>query len=338
MWDQAGLGRLGDRQLLAQLSSLVRRSNELTSEVLAHLIEVEARLLFAELGFSSMFAYCTERLGLSESAAWRRILSARVCRRFPEVFERVARGELHLSAVCSLAPHLTEQNAGELFEACRGKKRREVDELLAKRFPKADVRERITRQVEPLAEDRFGLHFTADREFVDLLERARGLVSHRLPNGDLATVLKLALRELVTKLEKQRFGVGRRPRSGMKARSLPPGGSEDLTSSQKPRRRRRRRIRAAVSREVYARDNGRCGFVSEDGRRCDARAFLQLDHVAPHAKGGSDEAKNLRVYCQAHNQLEARRQYGSDRIHAAIARSDPGNEQPEIERRSAGLG
>ncbi|HWZ88658.1 MAG TPA: hypothetical protein VNW92_07405 [Polyangiaceae bacterium] len=92
-----------------------------TGDVLAHLAELEERKLHLELGFSSTFAYRVEALGMSEGAAGRRVTGARVCRRFPEVFALVARGELHLSALCELGPHLNPENANELFEVCRGK-------------------------------------------------------------------------------------------------------------------------------------------------------------------------------------------------------------------------
>src|SRR6187551_935321 len=136
---------VGNSQLLAELSALVRQSNVLTARVLAHLVELEERLLHLELGFSSLFSYCVEALGMSEGTAGRRVTAARVCRRFPEVFERVARNELHLCALCALAPYLNSENAAELFEAGRGKTRRQVEELLAARFPRPDVREQIRR-------------------------------------------------------------------------------------------------------------------------------------------------------------------------------------------------
>ena len=132
-------------ELLAGLSQLVRQGNELTGDLLAHLAELEERRLHLQLGYPSLFAYCVDALGLSEGSAGRRVAGARVCRRFPEAFELVARGDLHLSALCGLAPHLTSQNATELFTACCRKTRRQVDELLAARFPKPDVREQIRR-------------------------------------------------------------------------------------------------------------------------------------------------------------------------------------------------
>ncbi len=71
----------------------MQAENELTSDLLAHLAELDERRLYVELGFPSLFAYCKESLGLSESSAGRRITAARVGRRFPGVFAAVARGE-----------------------------------------------------------------------------------------------------------------------------------------------------------------------------------------------------------------------------------------------------
>jgi len=77
--------------------------------------------------------------------------------------------------------------------------------------PAPDVRRRA-REVEPLSADRFGVHFTADAELRDLIERARALASHKLPNGDLAGLMKLMAASFVQQEEKRRFGIGARPR------------------------------------------------------------------------------------------------------------------------------
>jgi hypothetical protein len=100
------LGGLGNDELLAALSGLVRREHDLMSDLLAHLAELDERRLYLELGFSSLFAYCTEVLGFCKSAAGRRIAVARVCGKYPEAFARVARGELQLSVLSLLAQHL----------------------------------------------------------------------------------------------------------------------------------------------------------------------------------------------------------------------------------------
>src|SRR4051812_45529562 len=145
MNDRYRLGGLENDQLLLALCGLERRENDSLSDLLAHLAELDERALCIALGYSSLFAYCTEALGFCKSSAGRRIAAARVCRQYPEAFVRVANGELQLSVVCALRPHLNAENASELFAACSRKSYEQVEELLAARFPKPDVRDLIRR-------------------------------------------------------------------------------------------------------------------------------------------------------------------------------------------------
>ncbi len=342
---------LKDNELLSALSTIVRRSNELTAQLIEHLAELDQRQLHLGLGFPSLFAYCVQSLGLCEATAGRRIAVARVCSKYPEALARVATGELHVSALCLLKQHLNGENAAELFELCSRKSAREVEVLLAARFPKPEIRDSIRRlpapnppalppptlnvesaqetragtsaqalvdrapqlaqsltppalapRLEPLSPDRFAVRFTADAEFRDALERVRGLAAHRLPSGDLLTLLKHGLQAYERELEKQRFAVGIKPR---RTRRLVP-----TRASVESPPHARSRVPAAVVREVYQRDEKQCTFVSKDGRRCCARKFLELDHVQPWAFGGDDTPRNLRLRCRAHNQRYARLCFG----------------------------
>ena len=63
-----------------------------------------------------------------------------------------------------------------------------------------------------------------------------------------------------------------------------------------------RAIPAAVKREVWRRDGGRCRYVDgASGRRCGSQHLLQIDHVVPYACGGAAEPNNLRLLCAAHH-------------------------------------
>ncbi len=87
----------------------------------------------------------------------------------------------------------------------------------------------------------------------------------------------------------------------------------DTTSAAKTRRLDRpaaaakkgvtgRAIPAAVKREVWRRDRGRCCYVDRaSGRRCGSQHLLQIDHVVPYARGGAAEPNNLRLLCAAHH-------------------------------------
>jgi len=67
-----------------------------------------------------------------------------------------------------------------------------------------------------------------------------------------------------------------------------------------------------VRRAVWERDGGQCTFVSESGRRCDARKPLEFDHVRELARGGESTVENLRLRCRAHNQYTAECTFGSE--------------------------
>jgi HNH endonuclease len=339
------LDGLGNTELLSGLANLVKRGNELTAEFLAHLSEVDRRRLHLDLGYPSLFAYCVERLRLSEPAAGRRIAASRVCRRFPAVFDLVARGDLHLSAICALQPHLNPTNATDLLEACRSKTRRQVEELLARRFPRPDVPSSIRRlptpklaepvvvpskdeapterggpqalqpppkpaprkpEIQPRSAERYGVHFTASSTLRDKIEQARGLASHRVSTTDLPALVELAFDTLIRDLLKERFAVGRKPRA---ASSLSPGDSGTTNS---------RHVPADVAREVYERDQGRCTFVSRDGRRCAETRWLEIEHIHPWSAGGPATSDNLCLLCRAHNQHQARLKFGADFIERAI--------------------
>jgi hypothetical protein len=133
------LEHLQDHALLHALTALVTQDRAVTAALLAHIVEVEARGLYLHAACSSMFDYCRRVLHMSESSTYKRIHAARAARRFPAIFEAVAEGRLHLSAVVTLAPYLDAANAGALLTAATHKTRAEVEKLIAARFPRADV-------------------------------------------------------------------------------------------------------------------------------------------------------------------------------------------------------
>jgi hypothetical protein len=71
-----------------------------------------------------------------------------------------------------------------------------------------------------------------------------------------------------------------------------------------------RHVPAAIRREVWKRDAGRCAFVGSGGRRCAERGFLEFHHVVPFADGGPTTTENLQLRCRAHNLYEAEEHFG----------------------------
>ena len=133
------LAALSDDDLLRRLSALLHDSRRIEVELIAHIAEVDARRLFAREGTSSMFAYCTERLHLSEGETFLRIQVARAARRHPILLKVLADGRIHLTGIGKLVPHLTLDNRNELLDRATHRSKREIEELVAELQPRPDV-------------------------------------------------------------------------------------------------------------------------------------------------------------------------------------------------------
>src|SRR5262249_54855593 len=83
-------------------------------------------------------AYCIEQLHWCEGTASRRIFAAHAGRRFPVLFDAIADGRLHLTAVLMLSRYLTSGNVDELVAAATHKSKAEIERLIAERFPRPD--------------------------------------------------------------------------------------------------------------------------------------------------------------------------------------------------------
>lgn len=137
------LRHLDDDTLMDTLSKLARNEREATAELLAALAEVDRRKLYAERGYSSLFCYCQEVLNMAEPSIYVRIAAARCCGRFPRALSMLRSGDLHLSAIKLLAPHLTDENCETLMNAARQKSKRQVEELVSDLAPKPDAKEAV---------------------------------------------------------------------------------------------------------------------------------------------------------------------------------------------------
>ena len=77
------LARLSDAALVAQVKTLIGRERRVTVQVVAHLAELDTRDVHLREGYTFLFVYCRDALGLSEWEAYNRIDVARAARRFP---------------------------------------------------------------------------------------------------------------------------------------------------------------------------------------------------------------------------------------------------------------
>ncbi len=135
------LAALDNEALLAATNSLVAISNTTEVDLLLHLGEVDRRRLYADLGFSSMYRYCTELLGFSKYAAFDRICVARLVRRHPSLLQHLAAGRLNLTSLRILSCVLSKEDcsaarAEEIAAQAFGLSTEDVAELAVALDPK----------------------------------------------------------------------------------------------------------------------------------------------------------------------------------------------------------
>ena len=443
MRDTHELATLPDDELLRRLAQLLHTSRSDEANLVAHIGEADARRLYAREASPSMFAYCTERLHLSEAEAYLRIAVARASREHPVLLEMLADGRLHLTAIAKLAPHLTPENREGLLERATHRTKRETEELLAAVAPRPyapalirKVPEKRTKaaaapsaaqgpalssvaarppdsnqgvcpasehdqhadpavlepppsgaashafelrpdavrldgssrpaeqelgrgadarpdhpaagharaaSVEPLSPARYRVQFTAPAELRDKLERLQALMRSSIPDGDLAAIIEQAVTEKLERLEARRFA-----RTKASRKASPPGSTSLSGRGPSPTARggspataegsasargtssRTRHIPAAIRRAVYERDEGRCRYVDERGRRCTARDGLEYHHRHPFGHGGRHSIEGVSLLCRVHNLFLAEVDYGR----GAMVR----HRRSKTESQSLGLG
>jgi hypothetical protein len=300
---------------------------------------MDTRDVHLRQGYESLYVYCRDALGLSEGESYNRIEVARAARRFPVILEMLAKGAVNLTAARLLAPHLTPANHREVLDSARGKKKREIEEIVARLSPRPDVAASVrklpavriqtfpppTAPVVPGASLVDPFVVAPDTNVTaEPLSASRAAVTPLSPDR-----YKLQLTIGGATLEKLRLA------KDMLSHAIPSGDEAavldraltallvDLakkkfadTRSPRPSRAKDRRARdasAAVKRAVWVRDLGRCAFIGTNGHRCNERRFLEFHHVDPHALGGEASVDKIELRCRRHNDYEARLYFGKRR-------------------------
>jgi hypothetical protein len=260
----------------------------------------------------------------------------------PRVLDELSSGAIHLTAFFLLDRYLNEENAEELLSAARGASRRELEKILAMRFPRPDVPSTIALLDEAAGSATGGAHrdaasgpgawFTcpgagtsAVREDGDLRSRVEPLSSEGYRVQFTASAALRAKIEQARELTSHALPSGdlgllfERALDELIERELKRRGGAG-----NPRRVRKlqagsRHVPLTIARRVWERDDAQCTFVDQGGRRCEERRFLTLEHRLPFALGGPPTIENLCLLCSAHNAHTARRVFGEALIARRVA-------------------
>ncbi len=272
----------------AEFAQDVRRSNEATHKVLVGIAACERERHFVVLGFGSVYDWLIKRHKFSESAAHRRVQASRLLALVPE--EKFTSGEVNLSTLTQVATTVRkeEKRTGKRFTAeakkelvakIERKTSAQTEQLLAAEFPEISTAKDSLRTLNT-EESRLTTDLPAQTRAK--LERLKEL----LGTTNSAEVLDEAFAALLANLETK-------------------GMPRETTAKLLPRKLRRYVIQKAQT----------CEYVDPvTGQRCNSTHNLQVDHIIPKAKGGTNQLNNLRCLCRQHNLHAAELVFGREHM------------------------
>jgi hypothetical protein len=344
---------LSDDELVERVRDLAACERRASVALIRSLMEFDARRLYLREGCTSLFTYCTRALNLSEGSAYNRIETARAARRYPKVLEGLDRGDLTLTAVRLLAPHLTPANHGEVLATARHRRKQGIQDLIASLNPRPAAATIIRRVAPQPSTSDPAPEPAAARQRESVVATSAAVDSPPSSGQDVAAApVPHFCRAVVTPLAPERYKLQvtlarethekLRRAQALARHALPDGDvgaildrASTLLIDDLERRRfalvasprsspdestaSGRHIPSAVRRAVWLRDEGRCVFVGRTGP-CGETAFLEFHHVEPYAAGGTATADNIQLRCRAHNQYEARLFFGDSLMDVATKR------------------
>jgi 5-methylcytosine-specific restriction endonuclease McrA len=318
------------RESSRHLSTLLRHEQGAMADFLVALADFDRRALWRDLGHSCLFYYLQRELRLSDGAAHFRKVAARLIQRFPEVVEPLREGKLCITSIVELARVMTPENREETLPRFFHMSKRQAKAVAAEILPAAVVPRRevvtavvtavrpevrpaelrpdetppgspereavpaVPMRVEPLTANDSRIHLTVSNQFLTKLEAARRGQGHVQPGATKEQVIEAALDLLLAKQAKRRAEV-KRPQEN-------------------PRPAKPTHVSAALKREVWARDGGKCQWPVDGGGVCGSTTRLEIDHVVPRGKGGPSTVANCRLTCKPHNIEAGRHAYGDEHM------------------------
>jgi 5-methylcytosine-specific restriction endonuclease McrA len=348
---------LESSELIKRTQALVASERKTTMELIEHLREIDRRFLYLEWEYKSLFEFTTKHLGLSEGSAQRRIAAMRLIRDIPEAKKKLESGEITLSNASQVQTvfrtgKMSIEEKKETLHKISGMTQKECQSALFSLVPEAAPK--LLERDRQIGAENFELKLVVSKELHDQIEELKLLLSHTLQSSTTSEFLKYLVGEELKRQMKKR-GLSQLPISSNIEEKDPEidsrgdrtatisensisittsaapvqnetirSGKTPVTLSRKhPEKRIRKHISNSTRREIWKRAGGCCEAEDLMGR-CSSRYQLELDHIVPYAMGGTDDLKNLRLFCRAHNLRHAVESYGTElmshyRVHYRVS-------------------
>jgi 5-methylcytosine-specific restriction endonuclease McrA len=307
-----------------RLHQLVRNERKITDEILEHINLMETFRGFAELGFSSMYAYLTTGLGYSEDAAYRRLAAARLLKKSPLIKEKIKNGKLNLTQAAKIQTLTKNYSDSEEIERIvslvENKSLFETETVLATEL---GVIPKMSENLKPQKDNSVRIEITFSEEQFKKLQTVKSLLSHQCPNNSLLETLEELCDQFLSKhalkpiapATKVAEDVAGEKIDALDANNLKKNERKNI--SDKPtqclrvtkasQKAKSRYIPINIRRAIYRRAQGKCEFVGKENLHCESTYQLQFDHKIPLSLHGGSELENTRLLCRTHNLAEAKR-------------------------------
>ncbi|PIR23593.1 MAG: hypothetical protein COV44_01985 [Deltaproteobacteria bacterium CG11_big_fil_rev_8_21_14_0_20_45_16] len=293
--------------------TLSKDFRRLENELIAVLQEIEAQRIFLELGFSSMFKYATEALGLSEANAYAFIAVARKAKRIPLLQKSLDEASVSVSKVKHILAVLEPENSGDWIHKAKTLSKAEIEKQVASLSPKMKKREKV----QYVRETALRMHLEVNEVVYQKLKRVQEISASKN--------LEETLEALVDVYLKTKDPIEKAKRIQKKSAAAPgsygPGGSDQNKGHRQPPARvltkvqviklkmtlprnkvfGRKAIPAKAKHEVFRRDGGSCQYKGPSGRICGERKLVQIHHLEPLWQGGDHAIDNLLSLCHPHH-------------------------------------
>jgi 5-methylcytosine-specific restriction endonuclease McrA len=333
----------GDRMKQAfvldqKLKSLVKTERKITHEILLTIQTIDLTKSYRELGYGSLYAYLTKEIGYTEGPAQSRIQAARLLKTVPEVSEALKAGDLNLSQMSMVQSAIRQEERAEckkiskeekieILEQLKSKNTFETQKILKQELPSFQPPKP---RAIPVEKNQIQVSLQFEEKDWEKVKSLMAHFSHSVPDQKLESLLLYWHSQVEAKKQKQKERVEKQeaksekvatacgkkdPSKKKNENSSEPNLSQSEKSPLKQRcklpespkqRQRREHISQNIKVQLMSRAQEQCEFRAADGKRCESKHFLEIDHIVPLAKGGSSEFQNLRIYCRAHNQLSAK--------------------------------
>ncbi len=273
---------------------------ETEKELLELIGKIDQQKIYLQVGYPSLFVYCVQALGLSESQSYAMTGVSRKCQEVPLLREAIESGKLTVSKAKRILPVLNAAApASEWIEKAANLTQRQVEREVAERNPEKSFRERV----RPLTVTQSELRCVVSIEVEKKLERARQVLGSATLAQAIEAMVEVFLQSK-DPVEKAKRALQRNEKKTAANGGHPAAHSENSKAKRATAptlRGNDRNIPASVKHQVQLRDGGQCRHVLPGGERCGSRRHLQFHHAVHFEAGGESSVENLVLLCSGHH-------------------------------------